>query len=159
MKANSMAELAELIRQKQWTLCSCESCTGGLFSSRLTEVPGVSAFFKGWVVTYWTEVKTNVVHVDPAIIEAEGVVSEATAKAMAEQCAELMHCDMAVAFTGNAGPDVMENKPAGMICTAIHVPGQTWTFSDLLNGTRQEVREQIVERVTERSLTILRQIW
>ena len=66
---------------------------------------------------------------------------------------------MAVAFTGNAGPDVMEDKPAGMICTAIHVPGQTWTATDLLTGTRQEVREQIVQRVAERSSTFLRQIW
>ena len=53
----------------------------------------------------------------------------------------------------------MEDKPAGMICTAIHVPGQTWTATDLLTGTRQEVREQIVQRVAERSSTFLRQIW
>ena len=110
-----MAELAALVRQRGWTLCSCESCTGGLFASKLTEVPGVSAFFKGAVVTYWTAMKIDVVHVDPAIIDRYGVISEPTAKAMAEQCALLMDCDMAVAFTGNAGPDVMEDKPAGMI--------------------------------------------
>ena len=115
MKASSMAELAALVRQKGWTLCSCESCTGGLFASRLTEVPGVSAFFKGAVVTYWTAMKIDVVHVNPAILDQYGVISEQTAKAMAEQCALLMNCDMAVAFTGNAGPDVMEDKPAGMI--------------------------------------------
>ena len=97
-----MAELAALVRQKGWTLCSCESCTGGLFASRLTEVPGVSAFFKGAVVTYWTAMKIDVVHVNPAILDQYGVISEQTAKAMAEQCALLMNCDMAVAFTGNA---------------------------------------------------------
>ena len=102
--------------------------------------------------------KIDVVHVNPAILDQYGVISEQTAKAMAEQCALLMNCDMAVAFTGNAGPDVMEDKPAGMICTAIHVPGQTWTATDLLTGTRQEVREQIVQRVAERSSSILRQI-
>lgn len=112
MKASSMAELAALVRQRGWTLCSCESCTGGLFASKLTEMPGVSAFFKGAVVTYWTAMKID-----------------------------------------------MEDKPAGMICTAIHVPGQTWTATDLLTGTRQEVREQIVQRVAERSSTFLRQIW
>ena len=56
-----MAELAALVRQRGWTLCSCESCTGGLFASKLTEVPGVSAFFKGAVVTYWTAMKIRCV--------------------------------------------------------------------------------------------------
>ena len=150
MKANKCQELAGLLQQKNWTLCSCESCTGGLFAAEMTEVPGVSSFFKGGVVTYWTQIKTDVVHVSRETVEKYGVVSEQTAREMAEKCAELMQCDCSVAFTGNAGPGVMENKPAGMICTAIHVPGKTWVMTDHLQQGRNENRRRIVELTIQR---------
>lgn len=155
MKANSMVHLAELMIQRGWTLASCESCTGGLFASRLTDVSGVSSFFKGAVVTYWTAVKTEIVGVRPETIADCGVVSEATAREMAEKTACLLDTDVCVSFTGNAGPSVMEEKPAGTICTAISIRQKTWTYTDYLHGGRNENRDEIVSICAARLVELL----
>ena len=156
MKASKCQELAELLKQKNWTLCSCESCTGGLFAAEMTEIPGVSSFFKGGVVTYWTQIKTDVVHVSRDTVDKYGVVSEQTAGEMAEKCAELMQCDCSVAFTGNAGPGVMEGKPAGLICTAIHIKGKTRVMTDHLQQGRNENRRRIVELTAQRFVEMIK---
>ena len=158
MKASSMIRLAELMTRRGWTLASCESCTGGLFASRLTEVPGVSSFFKGAIVTYWTAVKTEVVGVRPKTIAEYGVVSEPTAREMAEKTACLLGTDVCVSFTGNAGPSVMEEKPAGTICTAISIRQKTWTYTDYLSGGRNENREEIVSICADRLIGLLEEM-
>ena len=155
MKANSLILLAQQLLKQGWTLCSCESCTGGLFAASMTEIPGVSAFFKGGLVTYWTAMKTTLAGVDEQLIRRYGVVSEQTARAMAEGCAAVMQCDVCVSFTGNAGPAVLEGKPAGMICTAVRLPDQCLTWTDQLSGDRNAVRREIVELTAQRCLQMI----
>lgn len=149
MKVNNFATAVALLQEKGWTLGSCESCTGGLFASKITEIPGVSSVFKGAVVTYWTQIKIDVVGVDEKVIQQYGVISEQTAYEMANHCAELLNCDVCVSFTGNAGPAVMEDKPAGTVMMAIRFPDQTKTFTQHFLKDRQGVRNSAVEWLCE----------
>ena len=150
-----MQQLVELLKERQLTIASCESLTGGLFCSSLTQIPGVSAVLKGGVVTYWTEIKEKVVHVSEETVAAYGVVSAQTAYEMAVNVQKLFDTDVAVSFTGNAGPDVMEGKPAGSVYTCIAIKGKTYGFHDLIRAERNEVRKIIVEKTTERIKELL----
>ncbi|EGV43290.1 CinA family nicotinamide mononucleotide deamidase-related protein [Bizionia argentinensis JUB59] len=87
------------------TLSIAESCTGGKMAQLITKNPGASKYFKGSVVTYASESKTDVLQVPEALIEAHSVVSGPVTEAMARRARELFKTDYAIATTGNAGPD------------------------------------------------------
>lgn len=96
------------LREKGMTLGLAESCTGGLAGAKITEVPGASEVFKGSIVTYWAEAKTNLLGVPPETLKTHGAVSAETAEAMARGALEKLNCDVAAAITGNAGPTTDE---------------------------------------------------
>ena len=150
-----MQQLVELLKEKQLTIASCESLTGGMFCAEMTRIPGVSAVLKGGVVTYWTQIKEDVVHVSHRTVEEYGVVSAETAYEMAVNVKKLFDCNIAVSFTGNAGPDVMEGKPAGSVYTCIAVNDKTYGFHDLIKRPRNEVREEIVQKTVNRLKELL----
>jgi nicotinamide-nucleotide amidase len=105
------------------TLAVAESCTGGAIAAKFTAQAGASAYFRGGVVSYATEVKQSILGVEAQIIEREGVVSEATAKAMAEGVRHLMQSDYAIATTGIAGPSGgSEEHPVGEVWMAVATP-------------------------------------
>lgn len=132
----------ELLKQAGLTLCTAESCTGGLIAKRLTDVPGSSAVFKGGVVSYCNEVKASVLGVPEELLEKYGAVSEPVAKAMAEGARETLNCDLAVAATGVAGPGSDERgNPAGLVYIALSANGYTEVRAMTLSGaTRERVR-------------------
>jgi len=140
-----MEELIELLKARNLTVASCESFTGGLFASLLTEVPGASSVFKGSVVSYVNEIKIRVVNVPSELIETYGAVSEETASAMAKNTRQLMKSDYCISFTGNAGPSVLEGKAAGSVYMAICGKTATRVYHDTLQCDRHEVRSQSVE--------------
>lgn len=140
-----MDELFALLKNKGWTIGSCESLTAGLFTARFAALSGVSAVLKGGIVTYQSDVKADLVGVDKNLIAQYGVVSEQCAKAMARQAKELLHCDICVSFTGNAGPTVMENQPVGCVYCAIAFQEEVLSYHFQLNGSRNEIREQIID--------------
>ena len=150
-----MKELVTLLKKYNLTISSCESLSGGLFAAKLVEIPGVSSVFVGSVVTYATRVKHEVVHVKQETIDKYGVVSEEVANEMASNIARLMKSDIGVSFTGNAGPDVMEGKPAGLVYSSIYYESKVVSYSDMISGTRNEVRNQIVELMTQRLLMLI----
>ena len=121
------AELVELARQVQerflaagQTLVAAESCTGGLVSHVLTEIPGSSRYFRGGVVCYANELKRDLVGVPGEILDAHGAVSAQVAVAMAESVRALLGADVAVAVTGIAGPDGgSDSKPVGLTYVAV----------------------------------------
>lgn len=115
----SAASIVSLLQSRHCTISCCESFTAGLFAASLGSVPGVSAVFPGGLVTYSAAIKEQLAHVSPQLIEQYGVVSEECAKAMAENTRELFKTDLCVSFTGNAGPDALEGKPAGLVYIAI----------------------------------------
>ena len=144
-----MEEMLALLKQKGWTIGSCESLTAGLFTSTLASISGASAVLKGGIVAYQSEVKARVVNVDDALIQTYGVISAPCAKQMAILARELLGCDICVSFTGNAGPDVMEGKPVGCVYCAIADANGAETYHLQFAGSRNEVRAQAVARMCE----------
>jgi nicotinamide-nucleotide amidase len=110
--------IGQMLKARGLTLASMESCTGGLFADTITNVAGSSAYFRGGIVSYATEVKEQM-GVDPAIIAEHGVVSQPTANAMAQAVRERLQADIGVGITGVAGPDPQDGVPVGQVHIAI----------------------------------------
>jgi nicotinamide-nucleotide amidase len=125
-------------------IATAESCTAGLLAARLTDRPGSSDYVMGGVVSYSNEAKTQLLGVDPALIEAHGAVSEPVAEAMAAGALERFGADTAVAITGIAGPGGgTEEKPVGPVCFTVKLAdGPTDTRTLRLPGNRSDVRER-----------------
>ena len=121
VRGEQMEELLikRLLERKE-TLALAESCTGGLLAHRITNVPGASGVFLAGCVTYANAAKTNVLGVDPALIEQEGAVSASVARAMAEGARDRAKSTHALATTGIAGPDGgTAEKPVGTVYVAL----------------------------------------
>jgi nicotinamide-nucleotide amidase len=121
-----------------------ESCTGGLLAARLTERPGSSAYVAGGVVSYSNEAKSDLLGVDPALIEAHGAVSLEVAEAMADGALARFEADTAVSITGVAGPDGgTEAKPVGYVCWCVKTNDGRMMLRDVrLPGGRADVRDR-----------------
>jgi nicotinamide-nucleotide amidase len=119
-----------LLGVKKASVAVAESCTGGLISHLLTNVPGSSDYFLFSGVTYSDEAKIKVLGVSPSTLERYGSVHEETAKEMAEGACRVSGATYAVSTTGIAGPGGGTNdKPVGMVCIGLCAPG-------LLKGSR-----------------------
>ena len=143
-------QLVTRLLEKHYTIASCESLTGGLFASTLAEIPGVAGTLKGGVVTYWTEIKEKVAGVSAETIAEHGVVSAETACEMAAGIMKLFDVNVAVSFTGNAGPDTMEGKPAGLVYTCIIINDRVYPFCDQIDLPRNKLRQKIVDITIKR---------
>ena len=143
-------QLVTRLLEKHYTIASCESLTGGLFASTLAEIPGVSGTLKGGVVTYWTEIKEKVAGVSAETIAEHGVVSAETACEMAAGIMKLFDVNVAVSFTGNAGPDTLEGKPAGLVYTCIIINDRVYPFCDQIDLPRNKLRQKIVDITIKR---------
>jgi len=115
-----------LLREKQMTFATAESCTGGEIAKRFTDLPGASAFFKGGAVTYWNEVKSLMLGIPPELIEEKGVVSYDVAKLMAEGIRERLGTHMGIGVTGLAGPDGDGINEVGTVFVALATAEQTY---------------------------------
>ena len=137
LKNNEMGiRIGQMMTEYGYTLSSAESCTGGTIASMVTAISGSSSYFKGAVVSYAVSVKEQVLGVDVS----EGVVSESTARQMAEGVAKVLDTDCAVATTGIAGPGGAEpGKPVGTVCIAAHIPDATITRTFHFEGERESV--------------------
>ncbi len=139
------AEVLERARNTGATLGTAESCTGGLVAATLTAIPGSSEVVRGGVVSYWAEVKRDVLGVPEDVIETFGVVSEQCARAMAEGAARVLGCDYTVSTTGIAGPGGAEpGKPVGTVCFGLHTPQGDRTLTTSRGSSRDEVRSLAV---------------
>ena len=125
-------------------IATAESCTGGLLAARLTERPGSSAYVTGGVTVYANEAKTELLEVDPALIEQHGAVSEPVAEAMAAGALRRFGADTAVAITGIAGPGGgTADKPVGTVCFTVALAGGAVTTRTLLlPGGRADIRDR-----------------
>ncbi|MCD6099590.1 MAG: CinA family nicotinamide mononucleotide deamidase-related protein [Candidatus Marinimicrobia bacterium] len=108
--------VGKLLRDKNLTLSVAESCTGGLVSNRITNIPGSSEYFMGGIVSYDNSVKINILKVKAETIEKYGAVSEQTAVEMAEGVRKVLGTDIGVSTTGIAGPSGgTKDKPVGTV--------------------------------------------
>lgn len=138
------AGINKLFREKGRTLGSAESFTGGAFAADITSVSGASHFFKGAFVTYATEEKSRLLGVSFDTIDRYGVVSQEVAGEMACHAKALLNVDYCVAFTGNAGPEAMENKPVGEVYIAIAFYDKCQVFAYHLQGDRKNIQQQAI---------------
>jgi nicotinamide-nucleotide amidase len=114
------AVVGGLLLEKNMTLSTAESCTGGKIASLITSVPGSSSWYKGSVVAYENSIKTGILGVNYKTIECHGAVSRETAEEMAGGIRRLMRTDYAVAVTGIAGPaGGTPEKPVGTVWMAV----------------------------------------
>lgn len=134
-------EVHELFKEKRLTLSLAESCTGGLISHCLTTLPGASDFFIAGLVTYSAEAKVRILGVSSETISRYGVVSEETAKEMAEKARALLKTDYGLSTTGNLGPDVLEGKERGLVYIAVSKEGKTFSKKLTLKGDREGNKE------------------
>ncbi|HTG36436.1 MAG TPA: competence/damage-inducible protein A [Thermoanaerobaculia bacterium] len=150
--------VGDLLRAAGSTLTAAESCTGGLFSQRITAVPGSSDYFLGAAITYSNGLKTQLVGVPAEMIAEHGAVSEPVARAMAEGARRVLGSDWAVGITGVAGPGGgSEAKPVGTVHLAVAGPsdGEVEHRQLRLPGDRDRVRRfstQIVLEMLRRRL-------
>lgn len=131
----------DILAERNETISFAESCTAGLASSRLGDIPGASAVFKGSIISYSNDVKNKQLNVSSEILEKYGAVSEQCAKAMAEGVAKSLKTDLGIAITGIAGPDGgSEEKPVGTVYVAAYYQGKTYVEHYRFNGNRNRIR-------------------
>ena len=120
-----------------------ESCTGGLISSRITDISGASDYFEAGITTYSNESKIRLLNVPEDIIDRYGAVSEETAKAMAEGVKKTVHADIGVSVTGIAGPTGgTEGKPVGTVFIGLATKKATYVRKFFFDGNRLEIRRK-----------------
>ena len=136
--------IADQMHERRTTLAVMESCTGGLMANTLTDVPGASEYFLGGYVSYSTQQKIDL-GVPAEVIEEYGVVSQETAKAMAQAARQRAGADYGVGITGVAGPDPEDGIPPGTVHVAVATPeGGSHALSMTMNQGRQAVKRRAV---------------
>ncbi len=123
------------------TLSVAESCTGGLLSKRITDVPGASACYEGGACTYSNRIKSDILGVDADVILKNGAVSREVAAQMAQRVAARFGTDVGVGITGIAGPGGgTDAKPVGLVYIAVWHDGTLYEFTQIEKTTRERVR-------------------
>ena len=135
--------VGQLLLARGWHIGVAESCTGGLITSRLTDVPGSSGYVERSVVTYSNDAKVEMLGVPAALIAEHGAVSEQVAAAMAEGIRATARVEVGVGVTGVAGPGGgTPEKPVGMVCIAVVTPDANRVRTLRFMGERELVKFQ-----------------
>lgn len=134
--------VASLLIERGYTLAVAESCTGGLITDRLTNIPGSSGFLERGAVVYSNLSKVELLGVPPEIIKAHGAVSRETAELMARGVREMAKTDIGLATTGIAGPSGgSEEKPVGTVYFALSDSSKTYCRKSHFRWDRRRVKE------------------
>ena len=142
---NYAEEIGKILIEKGLTISTTESCTGGLLSSKLTDISGSSAYIRLNLVTYANEAKEQMLGV---IIDKDGVVSENCAFQMAKGLYELTKSDICVSTTGIAGPTGgTDIKPVGLMYSAIYTKDKYKTYKIQVDSKLSRIK--IKEKFTE----------
>jgi len=138
--------LVTLFSARKLKFALAESCTGGLISSRITNIPGASEIFNGGVVCYANDVKRDVLGVPQETLETEGAVSASCATAMAEGARKALKADIAVSVTGIAGPGGgTPAKPVGLVFIGIATEEAISVEEHHFSGDRERIRQQAAD--------------
>ncbi len=155
--AEVVKQLGPALRERQWTLCTAESCTAGWMAKVCTDLPGSSDWFHGGYVCYSYPAKEQMLGVIHDDLVQHGAVSEEIASQMALGARRGSAAGITVAATGIAGPGGgMPNKPVGLVCFGWSViGGRIRTASQVFEGDREQVRRQTVLYALQGVLDIL----
>lgn len=154
--------VVRLLKERGMTFATAESCTGGLVSNRITNVPGASEVFTHGFITYANEAKSGMLGVSAQDIGTHGAVSEVVARAMAEGALRASGADIAVSVTGIAGPGGgSEEKPVGTAWLAVAVRGGTTEASRIYHPRNRKdfklaVSQAALEAVRRRLKSLCR---
>ena len=146
---NYAEEIGKILLEKNLKISTTESCTGGLLSSRLTDISGSSTYITLNLVTYANEAKLKMLNV---VLDEDGAVSEHCAQQMAKGLYQLTHSDICVSTTGIAGPTGgTKEKPVGLMYSTIYTPNKTQTYKINVNPelSRVQIKELFVEKVLQ----------
>ena len=133
--------VVEELKKRQKSITAAESLTAGLFQATLADFSGVSAIFNGGFVTYSLEEKSKMLDISEQELKEHGVVSEFTARKMAEQARIKIQSDYGVSLTGVAGPDSLEGHPAGTVFIGLaHAKGTEVIKANIAGRSRADVR-------------------
>ena len=134
--------VVEELKKRKKSITAAESLTAGLFQATLADFSGVSAIFNGGFVTYSLEEKSKMLDISEQELKKYGVVSEFTAKKMAEQARLKTQSDYGVSLTGVAGPDSLEGHPAGTVFIGLaHAKGTEVIKANIAGRSRADVRQ------------------
>ncbi|MFV0254837.1 MAG: CinA family protein [Erysipelotrichaceae bacterium] len=146
MRAN---KLVNALIEKNITIASAESLTGGLFAAELTKVAGASKVFIGGVVSYQIIAKEKILKIDSKLIKSFGVVSKEIAQEMALKIGQQLNSDIAISFTGNAGPSVQNDLAVGRVYIGLKYFKEYQSYELNLKGQREEIRNQCIDYAIE----------
>lgn len=147
--------IGKLLIERNRTVSTAESCTGGAIAKLFTSNPGSSAYFKGSVVAYSNDVKTRLLEVNEGLIAAHGAVSEEVVEAMAENACRILDSDFAIATSGIAGPDGgTELKPVGTVWIAVACKGKVTSRQYSFGNDR----ERTIARTGQTAIFMLRNL-
>ncbi|MCH5340230.1 MAG: nicotinamide-nucleotide amidohydrolase family protein [Acetatifactor sp.] len=137
--------VVKLLADRGLSITCAESCTGGLLSGRIINVPGVSDVYKAGFVTYSNKAKHKLLGVKKSTLKKFGAVSKQTAREMVAGAAKAVKADVAVAVTGIAGPDGgTPEKPVGLVYIGCSVKGKVTVKKCQFSGSRSQIRESAV---------------
>jgi nicotinamide-nucleotide amidase len=139
--------VAKLLQQKQLTISTAESCTGGMLAAQLTSIPGSSTYFTGSIVAYNNSIKAKLLGVPQELLTKFGAVSKEVGTAMAEGIRKLTGSAIGVGITGIAGPGGgSTEKPVGLVYIALATPEYTICQEHHCNGDRERIRHRTVSK-------------
>jgi nicotinamide-nucleotide amidase len=153
---SARALAADLLLKMQLKLATAESCTGGMIAALCTDLSGSSAWFERGFVTYSNEAKTDMLGVDPALIERDGAVSASVARAMAAGALTHSRAQVSLAVTGVAGPTGgSDTKPVGTVWFAWATPRGITSEVQHFLGDRAAVRQATVRHALQQLVVLL----
>jgi nicotinamide-nucleotide amidase len=150
-----LQRLVELVQSRGATLATAESLTGGMVGATLTDVPGISAIYRGGVIVYATDLKATIGGVPPDLLADVGPVHPDTAAALAAGVRERLGATYGLATTGVAGPDPQAGIEAGTVYVAVAGPATVRVRKLALSGGREAVRLGSVQAVLELAVELV----
>ena len=151
-------QVVECLLERELTLATAESCTGGLVGGAITAVSGSSRVYSGGVISYTNAVKEGLLGVPGETLAQYGAVSAPVAEAMARGAAKALNTQVALSTTGLAGPGGDEfGNPVGTVFVGLRYRQQCCSRKFLFAGDRESVRRQAVEKALELGLEVLKQ--
>lgn len=136
-------KLSDLFKKNKKTIAIAESCTGGMASGLITNMPGSSLYFKGGIIAYSNSVKVDILKVSEKIIQRRGAVSRLCAVAMARNVRKMFDTNIGVGITGIAGPGgSSRRKPVGTVYVCVTDSKKTICRLLQLTGSRMDIRKK-----------------
>ncbi|MDP2753924.1 MAG: CinA family protein [Nitrospirota bacterium] len=142
--AELVTRISEFLKREGFSLSIAESCTGGLVSHIFTNIPVASNLLNLSIICYSKDSKIKVLGINESLLDKKGMISEETAIAMANAVRRLGNSDIGLSITGNAGPDVIEGKNAGLVYIAVDIAskGRVLSTGEKFDGDMENIKNE-----------------